>query len=86
MAELDTEIEDSEYILINFCDAYIETEQFNTLDDLRSLLSTSDLKSVKHKLVTGGFNLLFNFTLETKGGNPSLKRRSLKKLIKIKEN
>ena len=43
MTEIDTEIEDSEYILINFYNAYNETEQLNALDELTSLLSTSEL-------------------------------------------
>ena len=80
MAELDTDIEDSEFWLI-----FTETKQLNTLDDLTPLLSTSELIHVKRKSLTGDFNLFFNFTLETKGGNPSLKRRSLRKLIEIKE-
>ena len=85
MTEIDTEIEDSEYILINFYNAYTETEQLNALDDLTSLLSTSELICVKRKLLAGHFNLFFNFTLETKGGDPSLKTRSLRELIEIKE-
>ena len=76
---------DSEYILINFYNAYTETEQLNALDDLMSLLSTSELICVKRKLLTGHFNLFFNFTLETKGRDPSLKTRSLRELVEIKE-
>ena len=76
---------DCEYILINFYNAYTETEQLNALDDLMSLLSTSELICVKRKLLTGHFNLFFNFTLETKGRDPSLKTHSLRELVEIKE-
>ena len=39
----------------------------------------------KNVILGGDFNLFFNTSLETQGGNPILKKKSLAKLIEIKE-
>ena len=38
----------------------------------------------KHIIMTGDFNLFFNSKLDAAGGNPTLKRKSLAKLTKLK--
>ena len=35
--------------------------------------------------MTGDFNLFFNSNLDAAGGNPTIKRKSLAKLIELKE-
>ena len=39
----------------------------------------------KNAILGGDFNLFFNTSLETQGVNPILKKKSLAKLIEIKE-
>ena len=39
----------------------------------------------KNVILEGDFNLFFNTSLETQGRNPILKKKSLTKLIEIKE-
>ena len=50
-----------------------------------ALLKTFDIDPNKHIVMAGDFNLFFNQKLDTAGGNPTLKRKSLAKLIKLKE-
>ena len=40
----------------------------------------------KNAILGSNFNLFFNTSLENQGENPILKKKSLKKLIDIKEN
>ena len=55
------------------------------LNNLFVLLTTFDINPNKHLIMNGDFNLFFNSKLDTAGGNPTLKRNSLAKLIKLKE-
>ena len=82
---LDVSINDSEYILINLYNANIEKEQTEVLSNLFALLKTFDVNPNKHIIMAGNFNLFFNSNLDAAGGNPTLKRESLAKLIELKE-
>ena len=42
--------------------------------------------SNKQIVIAGDFNLIFDCKLETSGGNPVLKKKSVAKLIKINES
>ena len=82
---LDVSINDSEYILINLYNANTEKEQIEVLSNLFALLKTFDINPNKHIIMAGDFNLFFNSNLDTAGGNPTLKRKSLAKFIELKE-
>ena len=82
---LDTEIDDSKFILINLYNANFESEQLNTLEELTQLLGNLEINGDKNIIFSGDFNVFFNSTLEAKGGSPTLKKHSIAKFIEIKE-
>ena len=82
---LDVSINDSEYILINLYNANTENEQIDVLSSLFELLEEFDICPAKQLVMPGDFNLFFNSKLETHGGNPTLKKKSLAKPIEFKE-
>ena len=71
--------------MINIYNANTEKEQIEVLSNLFALLKTFDINPNKHIIMAGDFNLFFNSNLDAVGGNPSLKRKSLAKLIEFKE-
>ena len=82
---LDVVIDDSEYILINLYNANSEKEQIDVLSILFELLEEFDTNPKKQLVMAGGFNLFFESKLEAQGGNPTLQKKSLTKLIEFKE-
>ena len=71
--------------MINLCNANTEKEQSEVLNNLFALLKTFDINPNKHIIMAEDFNLFFNSNLDTAGGNPTLKRKSLAKFIELKE-
>ena len=55
------------------------------MGNLFALLKTFDIDPNKHIIMAGDFDLFFNSKLDAAGGNPTLKRKSLAKLIELKE-
>ena len=82
---LDTETDESEYILINLYNSNTESEQIHTPEELLSLLNNLEIKASKHMIFSGDFNLYFNISLDATGGSPLRKKCSLSKITKIKE-
>ena len=82
---LDVSINDSEYILINLCNTNTENEQIDVLSSLFDLLEEFDISPTKQLVMAEDFNLFFNSKLEAQGGNPTLNKKSLAKLIEFKE-
>ena len=82
---LDVSINNSEYILINLYNAKTEKEQIEVLSNLFALLKTFDINPNKHVIMAGDFNLICNSKLDTAGGYPTLKRKSLAKFTELKE-
>ena len=78
-------INDSKYILTNLYHGNTEKEQIEVLSNLFALLNTFDINPNKRILMAGDFNLFFNSNLDAAGGNTTLKRKSLAKLIELKE-
>ena len=72
-------------MLINFCNSNSEFEQLSTFSSLQKLLVKSDDYSKKSIVFRGDFNLIFDQKFDASGGNPILKKKSLAKLIEIKE-
>ena len=56
---LDTEIDDSEYILINSYNLNTESEQPNIFEELLPLLNNLELEASKHNIFSGDFNILW---------------------------
>ena len=71
--------------MINIYNANTETEQVKVLQDLNDLLDQVDFTQGKRIVFGGDFNLFFDDTCDAKGGKPSLKQKSIAKLIKIFE-
>ena len=74
------------YILINLYNANTETEQCKTFNELQSLLIFFDINQNKRIIFAGDSNIFFSAKLEARGGKPILKRKSITKLVHIKES
>ena len=57
----------------------------DTLTKLSQMLNSVANITNKNVILGGDFNLFFNTALETQGENPILKKKSLGKLIVVKE-
>ena len=55
------------------------------MSNLFVLLKIFDFDPNKHIIIAWDFNLFFNSRLDAAGGNPASKRKSLTKLIELKE-
>ena len=71
--------------MINLYNANTENEQFDVLSSLFKLLEEFDISPTKQLVMAWDFNFFFNSKLEAQGGNPTLKKKSLAKLIEFKE-
>ena len=82
---LDTSINGSDYLLINFYNASTEREQLTTIKNLNNLLK--DFKDFHDKkvILAGDFNLIFDKNLESPGGIPLLKKQFIRDHL-IKRN
>ena len=81
----DATIDDTVFVLINIYNANTESEQLETLSDLVSVIDkVKDIQS-KNIVLGGDFNVIFDISLESLGGNPCLKKKSIAKPIQIKE-
>ena len=78
-------VDDMVYLVINIYNANTVLEQLETLSDLVSILDkVKDIQS-KNIVLGGDFNVVFDISLKSLGGNPCLKKKSIAKLIQIKE-
>ena len=77
-------IDDTEFILSNLYKANTENYQLTTLAEQTNLLENFDLTKNK-PIIFASFNLFLDRSLEAKDGNPCLKKKSLSKLLHIKE-
>ena len=82
---LDVDIDDENFILINLYNPNTEAEQLKTLSKLTEMLTKSHLSQNNNIICAGDFNLLFNIKLESYGGNPVFKKRSVGKIFELKE-
>ena len=72
---LDVDIDDENFILINFYNSSTEAEQLKVILKLTEMLI----------ICARDFNLLFNIKLESYGGNPVFKKHSVEKIFELKE-
>ena len=82
---LDVDIDDENVILINLYNPNTEAEQLKTLSKLTEMLTKLHLTQNNNIICTGDFNLFFNVKLESYGGNPVFKKRSVRKIVELKE-
>ena len=71
--------------MINLYNANTENEQIDVLSSLSKLLEDFDRSLRKQLVMARDFSLFFNSKLEAQGGNITLKKKSLAKLIEFKE-
>ena len=82
---LDTRIDGSDFLLINIYNTNTEKEQVSVLNELTTILSNFQ-NTLNHNFIFGGnFNIFFDASLDAKGGTPTLKSRSINKLIELNE-
>ena len=78
-----TLIQDSPVLLINYYAPNPETEQVKILNQIRDIIDSLEISQDTAVIWGGDSNLFFDISLDTDGGNPSLKTRSLLKLHEI---
>ena len=83
---LDVTINDLNFVLINLYNNNTETEQVYVLNNLSSFLEKFDVTLEKNLILAGDFNLFLNSKFDAKGGKPAIKKKSLAKLIQLKES
>lgn len=82
---LKLEIQSQECTLINSYLPNIEKDQISVLQSLVTKLESMDARDSMNIIWGGDFNLYFDLSLETFGGNPKLKVRSLEQLLVMLE-
>ena len=83
---IEVKIDDSVFVLINMYNANTESEQLHTLNDLINILETFEDIQNKSVVLGGDFNVILNPSLDSEGGKPVIKKRTIAKLIQITEN
>ena len=78
---IEVKIDDSIFVLINICNGNTESEQLHTLDELINILETFKDFQDKSVVLGGDFNVIFNPSLDSEGGKPVTKKRTIAKLI-----
>ena len=86
---LGLQVDDAAFLLINLYNAKKECEQLNLSTTLCNFLSNITNLHCKNMIFGGDFNVFFDANYEAQGGNPTLKKKSVAKLIhliRIKES
>ena len=80
---IEVKIDDSVFVLINIYNANTNSEQLHTLNDLINILET--FVGIQNKIVVlgGDFNVILNSSLDSDGGMPVIKKKTIAKLIQI---
>ena len=82
---LDVDIDDENFIFINLHNPSTEAEQLKILSKLTEMLTKLRHTQNNNIICAGDFNLLFNVKRESYGGNPVFKKRSVGKILGLKE-
>ena len=80
---LHIEIQGSPYIILNYYGPNDESSQLNVLQLLAEKLKTVNVEDNCQFILAGDWNLIFDKSLDSMGGSPSLKFKSLQKLQSI---
>ena len=79
-------VDDVKFVLINIYNCNTESQQLLTLTELHKILQNVDDIGNKNIIIGGDFNFYFNSKLEAKGGKPTLKKKSIGKMIELIES
>ena len=82
---LDMKYDDKNYILCNIYNPNHEANQVDTLEMLGDFIMGIPQSETKEVILGGDFNLFLDAELDAKRGRPTLKKRSVAKLISIIE-
>ena len=74
------------FVLINIYICNTESQQLLPLTELHKILQNVDYIGNKNIIIGEGFNFHFNSKLEVKGGKPTLKKKSIGKMIEVIES
>ena len=83
---IEGKIDDSVFVLINIYNAKTKSKQLHTLNDLINILETFEDIQNKSVVLGGNFNVILNPSIDSEGGKPVIKKRTIAKLIQITEN
>ena len=78
-------IDDTEYLLVSYYNAYSEQEQLETLQNLSVMLENFESFCSNNVIIAGDFNFFFSKKLVFKDGYPYLKKHSVSHIVKILE-
>ena len=81
---LDVNIDEIRYVLVNIYNANTEAEQVQVLSKLSELMRNINFSKENRIVLARDLNIFFDSKLETKGGKPSLKQKSVAKLLELK--
>ena len=82
---LDVNIDEIRYVLVHIYNANTEVEQVQVLSELSELMKNINFLEENRIVLVGDLNVFSDSKLETKGGKPSLKQKSVAKLLELKE-
>ena len=79
-------VDNVKFVIINIYKCNTESQQLLTLTELHKIPQNIDDIGNKNIIIGGRFNFHFNSKLEAKGGKPTLKKMSIRKMIEIIES
>ena len=82
---LGTRIDGSDFLLINIYNANTEKKQVSVLNELTTILSNFENNLNHNVIIAGDLKIFFDASLDAKGGTPTLKSRSINKLVELNE-
>ena len=82
---LDTKLNEEKFLLINLYNPNNESDQLDTLAELMTLLENIHDIPDKKIILGGDFNTIMDLNLDSKGGNPSFKKRTFAKMTELIE-
>ena len=82
---LDVNIDEIRYVPDNIYNANNKVEQVQVLSKLSELMKNINFSEENRIVLAGDLNVFFDSKLEMKGGKPSLKQKSVAKLLELKE-
>ena len=74
------------FVLINIHHCNTELQQNFRLTKLHKILQNVNDVGNNNIIIVGDFNFHFNYKLEAKGGKPTLKKKSIRKMIEMIES
>ena len=73
------------YTIVNFYNSNSESEQLDSIASLNDLIDDHISDGDRNFILSGDMNIFFDTNLDTHGGQPSLKKKSLSALINLLE-